>query len=237
MVDFFRFPHTPHLVWLGKATARDDKVLPLANVTVLLSDEIVVEEKLDGANLGLSLSADGILLVQNRGQYLAAPYAGQFTRLSSWLAQHKEALYSILTADLILFGEWCAARHALDYVALPDWFLLFDVYDCTVGRFWSTARRNRLAASAGLTTVPELAKCKTSVDDLIQLVMTTNSRYRNGQLEGVIIRHDFENWCATRAKLVHPTFSQVMDRHWSQRVIEWNRIDAAQSSAGAPAAQ
>ena len=27
---------------------------------------------------------------------------------------------------LILFGEWCAAQHSLDYETLPDWFLAFD---------------------------------------------------------------------------------------------------------------
>ncbi|WP_257945770.1 RNA ligase family protein, partial [Pseudomonas plecoglossicida] len=53
-----------------------------------------------------------------------------------------------------LFGEWCAARHSLDYGTLPDWFLLFDVYDRSTGRFWSTVRRDALAAEAGLATVP-----------------------------------------------------------------------------------
>ena len=56
---FFRFPHT-----------RDDKVLSHAEVASLLSGEVVVEEKLDGANVGLSLDANGNLVVQNRGQYL-----------------------------------------------------------------------------------------------------------------------------------------------------------------------
>ena len=77
MTDFFRFPHTPHLAWLGEGSPRDDKVLSPDEVTALLASDVVVEEKLDGANLGLSLAPDGRLRVQNRGQYLAQPHAGQ----------------------------------------------------------------------------------------------------------------------------------------------------------------
>jgi ATP-dependent RNA circularization protein (DNA/RNA ligase family) len=119
-------------------------VLSPNEVTALLAGDVVVEEKLDGANLGLSLTPDGSLRAQNRGQYLAEPHAGQFARLPAWLAQHGEGLRSVLTPNLIAFGEWCAARHSPDYAALPDWFLLFDVYDRTEDRFWSTARRNEL---------------------------------------------------------------------------------------------
>src|SRR5690606_32433425 len=129
--DFFRFPHTPHIAWLGTCAPRDDKVLSPDEVDELLSVEVVVEEKLDGANLGLSLTPAGVLRAQNRGQYLVEPHAGQFSRVPAWLAQHGEQLHAVLDPDLILFGEWCAARHSLDYAALPDWFLLFDVYDRT----------------------------------------------------------------------------------------------------------
>ena len=52
MTDFFRFPHTPHLAWLGQGAPRDDKVLTPAEARALLTDAVVVEEKLDGANLG-----------------------------------------------------------------------------------------------------------------------------------------------------------------------------------------
>jgi ATP-dependent DNA ligase, homolog of eukaryotic ligase III len=224
MTDFFRFPHTPHLVWLGEAIPRDDKVLSPAEVKSLLIGNVVVEEKLDGANLGLSLAADGQLHAQNRGQYLDEPHAGQFSRLPAWLAQHGEALRAALNPNLILFGEWCAARHSLDYSELPDWFLLFDVYDRTVGNFWSTSRRNALAHVAGLPTVPQVFQGKTTVSALKQLVATTSSHFRTGPLEGVVIRRESPEWCEARAKLVRPDFTQAIDTHWRRRAIEWNRV-------------
>ena len=224
MDDFFRFPHTPHLAWLGEGSPRDDKVLSPNEVTALLAGDVVVEEKLDGANVGLSLAPDGRLRAQNRGQYLAEPHAGQFARLTSWLAQHGDALRSALTPNLILFGEWCAARHSLDYVTLPDWFLLFDVYDRIADRFWSSSRRNALASGAGLVTVPQLLHGKATVQTLKQLVTDTASRYRTGALEGVVIRRESVDWCEARAKLVRPDFTQAIDTHWRKRALEWNRI-------------
>lgn len=95
--NFFRFPTTAHLAWLANdGTPRDDKVLSAAEVRQLLSSEVVVEEKLDGANLGLSLSSGGVLRAQNRGQYLDEPHAGQFSRLPGWLAQHEIGLRTVL---------------------------------------------------------------------------------------------------------------------------------------------
>ncbi|WP_435605853.1 RNA ligase family protein [Pseudomonas knackmussii] len=222
--DFFRFPHTPHLAWLGKGSPRDDKVFSSSEVTALLGGNVVVEEKLDGANVGLSLASDGSLRAQNRGQYLAEPHAGQFARLPAWLAQHDDGLRAVLRPNLILFGEWCAARHSLDYAALPDWFLLFDVYDRSVERFWSSARRNALASRAGLVTMQTVLYGKTTLTTLKQLVTTKQSHYREGPLEGVVIRRESTDWCDARAKLVRPDFTQAINTHWRKRTIEWNRI-------------
>lgn len=224
MNNFFRFPHTSHIDWLGEGSPRDDKVLAPDEVSTLLANDVVVEEKLDGANIGFSLGANGQLQVQNRGQYLVEPYAGQFSRLTAWLALHGAGINSVIKPNLILFGEWCAARHSLNYSALPDWFLLFDVYDTRCGRFWSSARRNTLAQLAGLATVPQLQQGKTTLSALKQLIATQPSRYQQGPLEGVVIRQDSDDWCERRAKLVRADFTQTIETHWSKRAIEWNRI-------------
>jgi len=182
-----------------------------------------VEEKLDGANLGISLAHHDALQAQNRGQYLATPYTGQFARLPAWLAQHEDGLRAVLTPNLILFGEWCAARHSLDYTALPDWFLLFDVYDRDAGRFWHSTQRNALANSAGLTTVPMVLRGKTTLSTLKQILASQQSRYRHGPMEGLVIRRESAD-CDARAKIVRADFTQAIDDHWRKRAIEWNRI-------------
>jgi hypothetical protein len=78
---FFRFPHTPHLAWLGNGPVRDDKVFTAQEAEDFLAHAVAVEEKVDGANIGFSLDADGELQIQQRGDYLQAPYSGQFNNL------------------------------------------------------------------------------------------------------------------------------------------------------------
>jgi hypothetical protein len=116
MTDFFRFPQTPHITWLGAGTPRDDKVLSAAQSAALLRGDVVVEEKLDGANLGFSLEPDGTLRAQNRGQDLHEPFGGQFACLPDWLALHGGNVHDALAvnagSDLMLFGEWCV-RHVI----------------------------------------------------------------------------------------------------------------------------
>lgn len=222
--DFFRFPHTPHIAWLGDESPRDDKVLAPEEVTALLSGSVVVEEKLDGANLGLSVGPDGQLRAQNRGQYLFEPYAGQFQRLPEWMALHGGGLVEALGDTLIAFGEWCAARHSLDYPALPDLWLLFDIYDREQGRFWSTRRRDAFASTLGFAVVPRIAVGPQSVATLMDGIEHWKSRYRNGGLEGVVVRREDNDWLLARGKLVRADFTQAIDSHWRSRKLEWNRV-------------
>lgn len=227
---FFRFPHTPHLAWLGQGEPRDDKVLSADEAVALLSADVVLEEKLDGANLGFSLGDNGELRVQNRGQYLAEPHRGQFARLPQWLAIHGSGITDVLLehADrgMMLFGEWCAARHSLHYTRLPDWFLLFDVLEATSNRFWSSTRRDVLAADLGLATTPRLASGQFKLAELRTKLDSWPSRFRAGPLEGIVVRRESEQWCDCRAKLVRADFMQAIGEHWRNRRLEWNRLVA-----------
>jgi len=224
MTEFLRFPHTPHVTWLSPGTPRDDKILLPAEVNTLLSGDVVIEEKLDGANLGISVDADSKPRLQNRGQYLIPPFSGQFSRVAAWLEHHEVDLISALGDGLILFGEWCAARHSVIYDRLPDWFLAFDVFDRSAERFWSTGRRDALAERLGLSVVPVLARGRVTLAELKALVMVGNSRFGSTPLEGVIVRREGVRFLDQRGKLVRPDFSQAIGEHWRSRRIEWNRL-------------
>ena len=224
MSAFFRFPHTPHLAWLGEGIPRDDKVLSSAEARGLLTGNVVVEEKLDGANLGILLAPDGTPRFQNRGQYLLYPYTGQFQRLTSWTARYQSALLEALGHNQILFGEWCAARHSVAYDRLPDWFLVFDVFDRERRQFWSTFRRDVLAHRVGLPLVPLLFEGHTTLKALKDLLAMTKSQFRAGSIEGLVVRKQSAEWLEARAKLVRPDFVQNIGDHWRRRALEWNQI-------------
>jgi ATP-dependent RNA circularization protein (DNA/RNA ligase family) len=221
---FFRFPHTPHLAWLGPGQPRDDKVLSSAEAAKVLAGEVVVEEKIDGANVGLSVNDEGELCAQNRGSYLdSASSHPQFKPLFRWLDARRDALSDVLFPDLMLFGEWCWAVHSVRYTKLPDWFLAFDVYDRARNQFWSAARRDELVRSLSMAVVPKLGSGRYSVAQLRDLL--GESRLSDGPAEGLYVRRDDGNWLAARAKLVRPEFSQAIGEHWSRRTIETNQLE------------
>jgi ATP-dependent RNA circularization protein (DNA/RNA ligase family) len=224
MSDFFRFPHTPHLAWLGKGEPRDDKVLSQVEAEAFLAGPVFLEEKVDGANLGVSVNRDGILRAQNRGQYLARPFTGQFARLNDWLAMHEEALFDALGESLILFGEWVAAVHSLEYPDLPDYFLVFDVYDRHEKKFWNTSRRDAMVERLGLHRIHEIGRGDYRLGAIKQLLLSSTSTYRHGACEGVYLRQEDNNWLIARAKLVHPDFVQNIGEHWRSRPLRWNVV-------------
>ncbi len=232
MSDFFRFPHTPHLAWLGKGEPRDDKVLSQAEAKALLAAPVLLEEKVDGANLGFSVGSDGMLRAQNRGQYLSTPFTGQFARLNDWLAVHEEALFDALGESLILFGEWVAAVHSLEYPELPDYFLAFDVYDRIEQRFWSTSRRDALVAKLGLHCIHEIGRGDFQLEAIEQLLLSSTSTYRHGACEGLYLRQEDQDWLIARAKLVHPNFVQNIGEHWRSRSLRWNVVRLALTPNG-----
>ena len=222
MTEFFRFPRTPHLVWLGKDEARDDKVLSPEEASELLSGMVLVEEKIDGANVGLSLSHDGVR-AQNRGAYIERKTCHpQFKPLFRWLDAHRHALAEVLDPNLILFGEWCYAVHSVRYTRLPDWFLAFDVYDRYRHEFWSAVRRDELTDRIGLARVPKVAQGRFNMPEIVRMLRA--SQLSDGPAEGVYVRRDDNDRLVGRAKVVRPEFVQQIDSHWSGRFMQTNTL-------------
>lgn len=229
MSSFFGFPKTPHVLWLASGDPRDDKLMTPEEREDLLAGPVVIEEKVDGANVGFSVSADGVLLVQNRGAYLARDECDiQFKPLFRWLDSRKRDLVDMLGENLILLGEWCYAVHSILYDRLPDWFLAFDVYDRESGRFWSTRRRNELMELLDIATVPRVAAGSYNLDELRSMLDSQPSALRDGPLEGLYIRREDADWLLMRAKIVRPSFTQAIEEHWSRRPLTCNRLVTGQ---------
>ncbi len=214
MSEFFKFPPTIHV---AGESLRADKVMSDEQRAVFLGHELVVEEKVDGANLGISF--DGAVRVQNRGEYLRV-WDGQWKHLGAWLEPRVDTLLVHLGGRLILFGEWCYARHSVAYGSLPDWFLGFDIYDREAGAFWGCGRRDALFAELGVVPVPGLGKGHFTLEGLGELL--GKSRLGEGPAEGVYLRHEVGGWLVHRAKLVRAEFMR-MGAHWS-RVLRPNAL-------------
>jgi hypothetical protein len=86
------------------------------------------------------------------------------------------------------------------------------------------ARRAQLAQDLGLAQVPELGRGRFTRKSLTQFLEQATSRYRAGQVEGVVLRHDSPLWNESRAKFVNKGFVQAIEEHWRSRTMQWNQV-------------
>lgn len=220
--DYFKFPSTPHLVLLGAVDVRRDKVMSESERNEFLRHELVVEEKVDGANLGISFDDEGNIRTQNRGAYLHLPSTGQWKKLGEWLAPRTNALFEQLADRYILFGEWCYAQHSIVYDRLPDWFLGFDIYDKGTTGFFSCTRRDEIFREIGISQVPKVDRGHFTLSELSELL--SRSQLSDNPAEGLYLRFDKGDWLVQRAKLVRPAIIQSVKQHWSRSGIKPNRL-------------
>ncbi|CUJ71423.1 RNA ligase [Achromobacter xylosoxidans] len=154
-LELFRYPRTPHLE--GSRLQEGDHGHDHVPYRELRGLRLVVEEKLDGANTGISFSPAGELLLQSRGHYLVGGgRERQFNFIKAWAQAHADWLLQRLEDRYVMYGETMSKKHSVFYDALPHHFFEFDVLDRRTGQFLSTAARRELLAGGPVLSVPVL---------------------------------------------------------------------------------
>jgi hypothetical protein len=150
-----KYPRTRHI--RGSRLQRGDHDLAAVPFSALAGRHVVVEEKLDGANAGISFGPGGELRLQSRGHYLTGgPRERHFAPFKAWAATVAPLLRPRLSERYVLYGEWLYAKHTVFYDALPHLFCEFDVLDTREDVFLSTPRRRELLEGAPVVSVPVL---------------------------------------------------------------------------------
>ncbi|MGJ5815626.1 RNA ligase family protein [Paludibaculum fermentans] len=223
MNQILKYPRTPHITG-SRIQPGDEDLRPVARET-LGGLHIVVEEKLDGSNCGVSFDAEGRLILQSRGHVLSGgPRERQFDLLKRWASHHVTALGGILGRRYVMYGEWLYARHTIPYDELPHYFLEFDVLDRESGAFLSTDRRQALLHASPVVSVPVLAMGQVADFESLLGPSTCSA---SEKMEGLYFKHEEQGRVVGRFKYVRPSFLQaVVDsgEHWSDRPIEPNRL-------------
>ena len=232
-----KFPRTPHLLDAGgDAVTRDDLVMSAADAMAWLGDAtVIVEEKVDGANLGISLAADYSPLFQNRSHFVTSESATQWRGLDRWWTTHARMLACVLEPTRhVLFGEWMAYQHSIYYTELPAHFIAFDVFDTHSGRFLSRAALNEFLEPTGIPLVHTIAEQTfASPHELLPLLDTISvygarsssaGKDANAPVEGLYLRVDDGPWLGRRSKIVRPDFVQSIEKHWSSKIPVKNQV-------------
>ena len=156
MIDkMIKYPRTRHIE--GSRLQKGDEDLTQISFAIIKGRNIVIEEKVDGANSAISFGSEGELLLQSRGHYLTGGYRERhYNFFKQWANAHKEKLYAVLGNRYIVYGEWLYAKHSIYYDALPHYFLEFDIYDRKSNVFLDTEKRHEMLKDSCVVSVPVL---------------------------------------------------------------------------------
>lgn len=140
MEQIFKYPRTRHLE--GSREQAGDENLKCVAFDTLRGKYLVLEEKVDGANCGISFGMDGTMFLQSRGHFLNGGYGErQFDLFKLWAGTFRAPLFRLLGSRYIMYGEWLYAKHTVFYDRLPHYFMEFDLFDKEEGKFFSTKKR------------------------------------------------------------------------------------------------
>jgi hypothetical protein len=232
--DFRKYPRTPHL--FGSRGTEDDKHLGHKESLDFLADaSLIVEEKLDGTNVGIHFTSAGRMVLQCRGHEITAGMHPQYDLLKQWTMGKRPVLEALLEDRLLLFGEWLYARHSIYYRRLPHYFFEFDLYDKRRQVFLDLATRLELLEGSAILTVPVIHRGPATADQLRGLIGPSqfDSQFENpltgrtdNLMEGLYLRTEAEGRVTGRAKVVRPEFVEKVKQseHWQHQAMVPNRL-------------
>jgi len=159
MEKIYKYPRTPHLE--GSRYQLGDEDLECIPFDEIANINIVVEEKVDGANSAISFNEKGQVFLQSRGHYLLGGNSERhFNLLKQWANCHTSVLWNLLGTRYILYGEWLYAKHTMFYNLLPHYFLEFDILDKEQMQFLSTDIRQIMLKDLPIVSAPILFRGK-----------------------------------------------------------------------------
>jgi hypothetical protein len=232
--NFVKYPRTPHL--FGSKGTADDKHLGRQESERFIADaSLIVEEKLDGTNVGIHFTSTGRMVLQCRGHEITEGMHPQYDLFKQWTSVKRPMLERLLGSRFIVYGEWLYAQHSVHYRALPHYFFEFDIYDKDAARFLDLDSRLRLLDGTGLQTVPVVHRGPAPLKELRGLVATSafDSVFEhpgNGRtdalMEGLYLRTESDGFVSARAKLVRPEFVEKVKQseHWQHRAMAPNGL-------------
>jgi len=203
------YPRVPHLI--GDRGSRDDLILGERDVGNILAREVVIEEKVDGANVVIWKGGSGQIDCALRSGPGAMDRAGQLGPLRAWLASHDAEVRAALAQWPVLYAEWLLVSHSLVYDRLPAYLIVLDLWRPVDG-FAGVEERNETATAAGLSIPPELWRGLPGSLPTVEALLAS-STWCAGPMEGVVVR--LLGMGEPRlAKLVRAEFDRIDDRTW-----------------------
>ena len=186
----------------------------------LLGARVTIEEKMDGANAGIVRHKKGFTL-QKRGSLVGQSEHEQFGFFYNWANQQNYDKIMSVPVGHLLYGELMYAQHHIYYDQLPDYFLIFDIWNGK--KFLNSKQRREFCWEYGFSQVPFIAENYFTIDDLYDIIPKESDF--GDRAEGIVIKR-YRKKEYMRGKIVWPEFIKELDEseHWTRRGLRINKL-------------
>lgn len=231
------FPRTKHLPYKPNASINDliateEEVKPIFGREGLIN----IEEKIDGASIGICLHPELGLIIRNKdhilrkGYYKETAAKEQFKSIWNWYYKNEDK-FKILNVlgPYAVYGEWCVAQHGIYYNRLPDWFIAYDVFDYEEQKFLAPPQARKLLKNLGFS-LPHLwlqgmelmdyRECEFFTNFPSRLIENTENNMDFA--EGIYLKTYDENYVVDRFKMVRQNF--IRGALWNPKKIKKNKL-------------
>lgn len=212
MDDNKKYPKTLHLPFTKCATS-DDKIATIEQVENLLSNKIIISEKMDGENTCITNRG---VYARSHAAYTSSPWSIEVRKLQSMIKND-------LSEDTSVFGENLEGVHSILYEKLDSYFYAFGLR--VKDKFLNWSETNDFCYLLDLKTVPVIFEGNLNYKELEELskdIMSKGSHYGSTK-EGFVIRNynDFleNDFSKNVFKYVRSHHVQT-DSHWQRN---WKR--------------
>ena len=209
-MENFKYPKTTHLPW-SEGLQNDDRLIE--SLDNFIGKEIVVSEKLDGENTGMT-----------RIKCHARSLDSKHHPSRTYVKQLHATISSGIPEGWKLFGENVYAKHSIHYSGLKSYFYLFNIWS-NDNYCLSWDETIEWAEILGLHTVPVLYRGIWD-ESKIKSCYTGKSNL-GGEQEGYVVRlasrFNKEEFSVSVAKVVRKNHVQT-DKFWMMQPVTPNEL-------------
>lgn len=188
----------------------------------LLGAKVYIEEKVDGANVGVVRHKQGWTLQKRRGLADEGSHA-QYSFFWNWARHNHEKIMDMPIGSLV-YCELCYAQHHVRYDILPSYILVFDIWNGKI--FLNYEMKKKFCEVYNLKMVPLLFEGYVSKTDLDKYMYIPSLYSTTDQAEGIVVKRYHKKHGYTRGKLVRPEFMKEIEEedHWMGKPTTKNKL-------------
>jgi ATP-dependent RNA circularization protein (DNA/RNA ligase family) len=193
-----------------------------SDTRALLTGKVTIEEKMDGANVGIiRIKKDPGFALQKRGSLIGPSEHAQFNYFVNWAHSNYDKIIRMKVGE-IAYCELLYAKHNIHYTELKSYVMLFDVWNPRKNEYMNSDDKREFANKIEIPQVPVIYEGQgPRIEDLIDLI--GRSYFYEGLMEGIVVKNYRKQM---RGKVVRPEFMKEIDEsdHWMNSGLVKNTI-------------